>query len=212
MHGVHTENSGLVLAPHFPNHKADLSWRWWTTRALRCGPLLSCFPTMVRGPWASPETKAASVSPTEDPQRPGKKGPQQGSKAERNDKLYMRKMESAVWIQFNDGFTNRKADAELEKGAYHSRGRGLASGWLKAVKNGQKSQFNNSGSTLELLPWPFDFYKLTIQESGPHENSPPGEPCHGQGDNHDRFPSGAWRRGAWAWPPMASKVSSAGIR
>lgn len=92
------------------------------------------------------------------------------------------------------------------------QGQGL---WLVgsfvAVKNGQRSQFNNSGSALGLLPWSFDFYKLTIQASGEHENNSTGKACNGPTGNCTRFPHGLAGGEAGYDLLTANKVSSEGI-
>lgn len=79
------------------------------------------------------------------------------------------------------------------------------------VKNGQRSQFNNSGSALGLLPWSFDFYKLTIQASGEHENNSTGKACNCPGGNCTRFPHGLAGGEAGHDHLTANKVSSEGI-
>lgn len=58
------------------------------------------------------------------------------------------------------------------------------------MKNGQRSQFNNSGSALGLLPWSFDFYKLTIQASGEHETTPQVRPAIAPVATAPDFPMG----------------------
>lgn len=83
-------------------------------------------------PGYPPIPKQASVNPTEDPSRQAQeRSSHEGSKTERTDKLYTRKMESTGRTQFNDGFTNWKAAGpEADKGAH--RCTRSASGWWAA--------------------------------------------------------------------------------
>lgn len=214
-HTGSARGSGLALAPQFPAHQAELAW---DSRPRLCSSpagseiqttlqLLSQNGQRPLGCRPPPPNKAASVDLRDDcPKASQEKSSTWGQQSRENWQAVHRKVESTVWTQFNEGFTGRLAGSG-EKGAHHSRARGLAGRWLEAVKNGQRSQVNNSGSALGLLPRPFDFYKLTIPGNGKHKNSPAGEPC----DGWARFPSGTCRLGGWTWPPVAKEVPSEGI-
>nr|CAI9699904.1 unnamed protein product [Rangifer tarandus platyrhynchus] len=101
------------------------------------------------------------------------KSSQEGSRPESSDKRHRRKLGSTVATQFSDGFTNREAGGPKAR-TPHSPPQGQVlrpQGRSKAVKDGQRSRLSNSGSAHGLLPYSFDFYNLTIQASGEHENT-----------------------------------------
>lgn len=174
--GQPTENSASPFLCGALRHSADLFGGWRATSLHRPSHWLSepagssaAFAEPSGDPGLPPKPKAGVFEPnSRAPEAGQEKSSHEGSKAERTDKLYTRKIASTVWTPFNDGFTNWKADRpEAGKGSQH--GAGQAPGLLGisvAVKNGRRSRFNNSGSALGLLPWSFDFYKLTVQASG----------------------------------------------
>lgn len=168
-------------------HSADVCEGWgghlsptWAqlSPALGNSPLLHGSARTLRGPWATPRIGNKHHEPhRKSPEASREKSSQEGNRAERSDKLYMRKMESTVATQFNDGFTNREAGGP-EARTMHTPPLGQVlrlQGSSKAVKHGQRSRLNNSGSAHGLLPCSFDFYKLTIQASGEHENTTTGK-------------------------------------
>lgn len=148
--------------------------------------------------------KQASMNPKEDPRGWPIKVLTRGQQSRKNctwerwNWQYELILTIALQIRRRTGHRRRKAHTPAS-------GRGLAGGQLVAMKNGQRSRFNNSGSALELLHWSSDFYKLIIQASGEQENSSAGKPHHGPYCDSARFPSGASRWGGWAWPPFGQQ-------
>ena len=183
---------------HLPPDMARLS------PALGSSPLLHGSAGTLRGPWATPQTgdrhyKAHRKSP----EASREKSSQEGSRAESSDKWYMRKLESTVATQFNDGFTNREAGGP-EARMTHSPPQGQVlrlQGSSEAVKTGQRSRLNNSGSAHGLLPCSFDFYKLTIQASGEHENTTTQVRPSLASAASPQDPSLGLPQGGWPWPP-----------
>lgn len=149
--------------------------------------------------------KQASVNPKEDPRGWPKKVLTRGQQSRKN----------CTWIRWNQQYEliltialqiRRQTGHRRRKAHIPARGQGLAGGQLVAVKNVQRSRFNNSESALQLLlPRSSDFYKLIIQASGEQENSAAGKPRHGPYGDSARFPSGASRWGGWAWPPFGQQ-------
>lgn len=166
--------SGLLLTLPYPAHRADLFRGWRATSLHRSAwfQLLEpdpsvALPELSEDPGLCPKLETKILN-RRYPEASQEKSSHEGSRAERTDKLYRRKMESTVWTPFKDSFTNRKAvGPQAETGAHPAQGQALPPGRTSvAMRNGLRSPLNNSGSKRGLLPWSSDFYKLTIQASG----------------------------------------------
>lgn len=122
----------LLLLRHAVQQNTDLFWGRRAAGSWMQTTHQSLPQNRQRLPGYPPNPKQASVNPTEDPSRPAQeRSSHEGSKTERTDKLYTRKMESTGRTQFNDGFTNWKAAGpEAEKDAH--RCTRSASGWWEA--------------------------------------------------------------------------------
>lgn len=179
------------MGGHLPPTWARLS------PALGSSPLPHGSAGTLRGPWATPQTSI--TKPTENPQGPAEKSPRRRAADQRAVTNGTRKLGSTVATQFSDGFTNREAGGPKAR-TPHSPPQGQVlrpQGRSKAVKDGQRSRLSNSGSAHGLLPYSFDFYNLTIQASGEHENTttqvrPSLASAASPQDPSLRLPRGGW--------------------
>ena len=111
-HGTHSPRCPAAQRrPVLGMEGGHLSPTWaQLSPALGNSPLLHGSARTLRGPWATPEIGNKHHEPHwKSPEASREKSSQEGSRAERSDRLSMRKMESTVATQFNDGFTNREA-------------------------------------------------------------------------------------------------------